>query len=154
MKPIRNAVKCLVIENEKIVITKYLKGMKEGYYDIPGGKIEEWETAEEAAIREMKEETGIKVSNLIKKGSFEVEYPDRIFYFEIFIAKNYQGILQDFEENTAEWIEICELLNKEKILSNILLLKKPYNEFLYNEKLEVKIKVKVDEEENVLNIEY
>ena len=33
MKPIRNAVKCLLIENERIVITKYLKGIKTGYYE-------------------------------------------------------------------------------------------------------------------------
>ena len=56
MKPLRKAVRCVLIENGKIVITKYLKGNKIGYYDIPGGKIELGETPEEAAIREMKEE--------------------------------------------------------------------------------------------------
>lgn len=153
MKPVRNAVKCILIENEKIVITKYLKGRKQGYYDIPGGKIEEGETPEKAAIREMKEETGIKVSNLIKKGTFEVEYPDRIFIFEVFIANDYQGNPQNFEENTSEWMDIKLLLEKDKILSNILLLKKPYNDFLYNEETSFKMKVEVDEEENILKIE-
>ena len=43
MKPIRRAAKCLIIENGKIVITKYLQGRKVGYYDIPGGKIEDGE---------------------------------------------------------------------------------------------------------------
>lgn len=45
-KPIRKAAKCCLIENERIVITKYLQGNKIGYYDIPGGKIEEGETPE------------------------------------------------------------------------------------------------------------
>lgn len=153
MKPVRNAVKCILIEKDKIVITKYLKGIKKGYYDIPGGKIEEGETSESAAIREMKEETGIEVSNLTKKGIFEVEYPDRRFIFEVFIAKKYQGNPQNFEENTSEWIDINELLTKEKILSNILLLKNPYKEFLYNENTNFKIKVEVDEGENILKIE-
>lgn len=153
MKPIRNAVKCLLIENERIVITKYLKGIKTGYYDIPGGKIEDGESAKDAAIREMEEETGIKVSDLAKRGTFEVEYPDRRFIFDIFVAKKYQGNTQSFEENTSEWIKIDDLLKEGKVLSNILLLKEPYNEFLYNENIEVKIKVNVDEEEHILKIE-
>lgn len=154
MKPIRKAVKCILIENGKVIITKYLKGRKTGYYDIPGGKIEENETPEEAVIREMKEETGINVSNLIKKGFFEVEYPDRRFVFDVFIAQKYEGNPKDFEENTAEWIDIDELLIKEKILSNILILDSSINKALYDEKLNFHIKVKVDEEENVLNFEY
>lgn len=154
MKPIRKAVKCCLIENDKIVITKYLKGRKQGYYDIPGGKIEEGETPEGAAIREMNEETGIIVSDLVQTGIFEVEYPNRIYIFDVFIAKQYEGKPQDFEENTSEWIEIKLLLNKEKRLSNILLLEEPYNENLYNEKIKFYIKVNVDEDENILDVEY
>lgn len=153
-KPIRKAVKCLLIENGKIVITKYLEGNKVGYYDIPGGKIEDGENPEETAIREMKEETGILVSNLIKKGIFEVEYPDRKFYFDVFMAKEYEGKPQNFEENISEWMNINELLNKEKILSNILMLDKLFNRALYNESYNFHIKVKVDEQENILNFEY
>ena len=154
MKPLRKAVRCVLIEDGKIVITKYLKGNKIGYYDIPGGKIELGETPEEAAIREMKEETGIDVLNLTQKGFFEVEYPDRKFSFNVFIANEYQGNLQNFEENISEWINIDELLNKEKILSNVLMLDEKINKALYDENLNFHIKVKVDEDENVLNFEY
>ena len=42
-----------------VVATKYKQGNKDGYYDIPGGKIEEEEFSEQTAIREMKEETGL-----------------------------------------------------------------------------------------------
>lgn len=154
MKPIRKAAKCCLIENGKIVITKYLKGNKIGYYDIPGGKIEDRETPEEAAIREMKEETGINVSNLIRKGICEVEYPNKKFIFDMFIAKRYEGNPQNFEENTSEWMDIKELLEKEKILSNILILDKNFNKGLYDEKCNFHIKIKVDENEKILNFEY
>ncbi len=153
MKPLRKAVKCLLIEDEKIVITKYLKGNKSGYYDIPGGKIEENETPEDAAIREMKEETGIEVSNLTPKGFFEVEYQDRKYIFDVFMAQKYEGKPQNFEENTSEWIAIDELLNKENILSNILILDEKINKALYDNNLNFHIKVKVDEEENILKFE-
>lgn len=153
MKPLRKAVKCLLIEDGKIVITKYLKGRKVGYFDIPGGKIEENERPEDATIREMKEETGINVSNLTLKGFFEVEYPDRKFIFDVFKAQKYDGKPQNFEENTSEWISINELLNKEKILSNILMLDENINKALYDENLNFHIKVRVDEEENILKFE-
>ena len=35
-KPIRKAVRCYLINNSKVMVTKYKKGnKKEGYYDIP-----------------------------------------------------------------------------------------------------------------------
>ena len=39
------------------------------YYDIPGGKVEENESAIDASIREFKEETGIEVINQKYKGN-------------------------------------------------------------------------------------
>lgn len=37
------------------------KGMKSSYYTLPGGRVERGETLEEAAIRAVKEETGLEV---------------------------------------------------------------------------------------------
>ena len=43
-KPIRKAVRCYLIKDNKVVVTKYKEGNKKsGYYEIPGGKIEEGE---------------------------------------------------------------------------------------------------------------
>ena len=124
-KPIRKAVRCYLIKDNEVVVTKYKKGnKKEGYYDIPGVKIEEGESPKQTAIREMKEETGIEIQNLKYKGIMTIEYPDRLFIFDTFITKEYEGEPQEFEENTSEWIDIDELLIKEKILSYIILLDK------------------------------
>lgn len=114
-KSIRKAVRCYLIKNNKVVVTKYKQGnKKEGYYDIPGGKIEKGEIPEETAIREMKEETGLKVKNLKYKGNMIIEYPNRIFDFDVFITNESEGEPQEFEENTSEWIEINELLQRKK----------------------------------------
>ncbi len=154
-KQIRKAVRCYLIKDEKVVVTKYKEGNKKfGYYDIPGGKIEEGETPEQTVIREMKEETGLKVGDLKYKGNMIIEYPNRIFDFDIFIANDSEGVPQEFEENTSEWIEINELLQKEKILSNILILDKFFIKGLIDDKYNFKMHIQVDEKENILDVEY
>lgn len=154
-KPIRKAVRCYLIKDNEVVVTKYKKGnKKEGYYDIPGGKIEEGETPKQTAIREMKEETGIEIQNLKYKGIMTIEYPDRMFIFDTFISKEYEGEPQEFEKNTSEWIDIDELLKKEKILSNIILLDKFLIKGLIDDNRNFNLHIKVDEQENILGIDY
>ncbi len=154
-KPIRKAVRCYLIKDNEVVVTKYKKGnKKEGYYDIPGGKIEEGEIPKQTAIREMKEETGIEIQNLKYKGIMTIEYPDRMFIFDTFITKEYEGEPQEFEENTSEWIDIDELLKKEKILSNIILLDKFLIKGLIDDNRNFNLHIKVDEQENILGIDY
>ena len=154
-KPIRKAVRCYLIKDNEVVVTKYKKGnKKEGYYDIPGGKIEEGESPKQTAIREMKEETGIEIQNLKYKGIMTIEYPDRLFIFDTFITKEYEGEPQEFEENTSEWIDIDELLIKEKILSNIILLDKFLIKGLIDDNRNFNLHIKVDEQENILGIDY
>ncbi len=154
-KPIRKAVRCYLIKDNEVVVIKYKKGnKKEGYYDIPGGKIEEGESPKQTAIREMKEETGIEIQNLKYKGIMTIEYPDRMFIFDTFISKEYEGEPQEFEENTSEWIDIDELLKKEKILSNIILLDKFLIKGLIDDNRNFNLHIKVDEQENILGIDY
>ncbi len=154
-KQIRKAVRCYLIKDEKVVVTKYKKGNKKfGYYDIPGGKIEEGETPEQTAIREMKEETGLKVGDLKYKGNMIIEYPNRIFDFDVFITNESKGEPQEFEENTSEWIEINELLQKERILSNIIILDRFFIKGLIDENYNFSMHIQVDEKENILDVEY
>lgn len=154
-KPIRKAVRCYLIKDNEVVVTKYKKGnKKEGYYDIPGGKIEEGESPKQTAIREMKEETGIEIQNLKYKGIMTIEYLDRLFIFDTFITKEYEGEPQEFEENTSEWIDIDELLKKEKLLSNIILLDKFLIKGLIDDNRNFNLHIKVDEQENILGIDY
>lgn len=154
-KIIRKAVRCYLIEENKIVVTKYKKGnKKEGYYDIPGGKIEDGETSEQTAMREMKEETGIKVEDLKYKGKMIIEYPNRIFNLDVFVSNKYKGEPQEFEENTSEWIDIKELLQKEKLLSNIMILDRFFIKGLIDDKYNFEMNIKVDDEENILGVDY
>lgn len=154
-KPIRKAVRCYLIKDDKVVVTKYKQGnKKEGYYDIPGGKIEDGEIPKQTAIREMKEETGIDIKSLKYKGIITIEYPDRKFIFDTFISNEYEGEPQEFEENTSGWIKIEELLQKEKILSNIMILDRFFIKGLIEDNCNFSLHIKVDEQENILGTDY
>lgn len=140
-KPIRKAVRCYVIKDNNVLVTKYKQGNKEGYYDIPGGKIEEGEFPEQTAIREMREETGLDVKELKYKGNMIIEYPNRIFDLDVFLATESEG-------------EPQELLQKEKILSNIIVLDSFFIKGLIDDNYNFKMNVKVDEQENILSVNY
>ena len=152
-KVIRRAVRCYCIRDNKVVAIRYKKGHnKEGYYDMPGGKIEEGELPEEAAIREIKEETGIDANNPIHKGKLIVDAPMRQYELEVFVVYEINGEPEEAEENTSEWLEINELLRKDKKFSNIMLLDAQLIENLINEEKSINLLIEIDEDENILNI--
>ena len=84
----RNRSVVFVIRNKKILVEKlnYPSEGKADFYSIPGGGIEEGETPEQAAIRELKEECGLdgtivrKLTELYNNDRtehvFEVKVPD------------------------------------------------------------------------------
>lgn len=154
-KKVRKAVRCYLIKDNKVLVIKYKQGnRKKGYYDIPGGRIEEGEVPKQTAIREMKEETGIDIKNIKYKGMMIIEYPDRKYIFDTFISNEYEGEPQEFEENTSEWIDIKGLLLKEKILSNVIILDRFFIKGLIDDSYNFSMHIIVDEQENILDVEY
>lgn len=90
-----------------------------GMYNFVGGKVEEGETNEEAAYRELFEETGISRSNIELDHFMDLNY----FKYENNIQV-YYGILKNEvtlveERNKLEWVTINdELLNTKKFAGN------------------------------------
>jgi len=55
-----------------------------GMWSFPGGKVEQGELAKAAAIRELKEETGLTGSDWQHLGAHCFTYPDRLLHFQLF----------------------------------------------------------------------
>lgn len=146
MKPVRKAVRTFLINDNKIIVIKYKTNKNMNYYDIPGGKIEENESAINASIREFKEETGIEIINQKYKGNVIVEYPNMIFDFDIYLVNDYKGNPKEFEENYSMWISIEDLLKENKKFPSVEIIK-------HLDGNNINLKIYSDDDHNILNIE-
>lgn len=145
-KVVRKAVRTFLIKDNKVVVIKYKTGLDKDYFDITGGKIEVNENPSQASIREYKEETGISIISQMHKGKVSIEYPKRIFEFDIFIVCEYIGEPLEFEENYSMWMDINELLNASKILPSVEILKYLNNNI-------INLKIYSDDNHNILRVE-
>ena len=68
-----------------------LNRKKTGWYELPGGKINEDETPEETAIRELKEELLCDIEIVEKFGEKEFEENGFVMNYHWFIAKVKEG---------------------------------------------------------------
>lgn len=125
---------------------QFKKKESKDFYDIPGGKIEKNETSLETSIREFKEETGMDILSQTYKGNVIVEYPNRIFDFDIYIADKYSGKPKEFEENKSAWVNIEELFSKSKIYPSIEIIK-------YLKEDNINLIIYVDKNNKIIKVE-
>ena len=132
MKKIRKAVRTFLIQDNKVVVIKYITGINKEFYELPGGKLEDNETSLEAAIREFKEETNLEIHNPKYAGNLLVEYPDLIYDLDIYLADEYTGKLANTKECQVSFQDIHELLKNNKLFAVIYLLDEDHRNDLFN----------------------
>ena len=99
------AIICDNIENKtKVFATQRGYGEYKGWWEFPGGKIEEGETPQEALVREIREELTAKivVGDLIK--TIEYDYPKFHLSMDCFWAEVESGHLELKEAEAAKWL--------------------------------------------------
>lgn len=105
---------CLVQDEDKVLLIN--RPSKRGFpgWIGPGGKVEFPESLTEGAIREVWEETGLRVTDLVYKGLDEFVDPKQNFRYMVFnyVATSFEGeLLADPPEGELAWIPIREALN-------------------------------------------
>lgn len=110
----------LIFKANKVLLVKHGQGAGHltGVYGIPGGRLDEKETFENAATREFFEETGliVKKKDLQKfaKNEFtaDIKRKDgniKRYTMTVFFALNFSGSLKKSSETEPQWIKISEL---------------------------------------------
>lgn len=123
----RKGVSALIINHSKEFLLVNLVSFEEKYFAIPGGGVEEGESLEEAAYREIKEEVGIgrdslelvgssnlpvrfkfKVIKMTRDGN-EYEGSERYFFGFRFVGKEDNIKLKTDEVRSYKWVRFSEL---------------------------------------------
>ena len=87
--------------------------MHAGKWNGLGGKLEPGETPEECAVREVWEESGLQVNNMLLKGiiTFPAFDDQEDWYTFLFLIDDFVGQLIDSPEGHLQWIPNCKLLD-------------------------------------------
>lgn len=99
------------MKEDKILLGMKKRGWGKGKWNGFGGKVEEGETIIEAAIREMKEESGLEINDLEEKGTVIFQYLDtrKLLEVHIFNVLKYSGEIMESEEMLPQWFDIKEI---------------------------------------------
>jgi 8-oxo-dGTP diphosphatase / 2-hydroxy-dATP diphosphatase len=102
---------CIIHKDGKVLLGMKKRGFGQGRWNGFGGKIHNGETIEEAAKREVLEESGINVLSMEKMGIIEFEFQGNpeILEVHIFRAENFSGEPAETEEMKPQWFEINEI---------------------------------------------
>ena len=100
-------------ENEILLSKRPEKKHLSGFWEFPGGKVEEGETPEKALIREVKEELNIDINNkCIAPLSFsEFDYNNFQLLLLLYICRRWDGVPMSMEHNKLEWVKPNMLRN-------------------------------------------
>jgi len=108
---IRVAAALIFDDQGNFLIAERSRGKLAGKWEFPGGKIEEGETEEEAAVREVSEELGISVLSEKVVGVFLHVYQDREIELTLvrcsFIDPR-QQIISDGSHLQHRWVQACD----------------------------------------------
>jgi 8-oxo-dGTP diphosphatase / 2-hydroxy-dATP diphosphatase len=95
----------MVVKDGQILLGMKKRGFGVGRWNGFGGKVEEGETIEEAAHRELEEEVGVKAFTMQKAGilDFSFENDPKLLEVHIFKVSDFSGEPVETEEMKPQW---------------------------------------------------
>lgn len=103
---------CCVKDNDRILLVQENKNEVKGLWDLPGGKVKPTESIEQAAIREIMEETGYNIeldSLLLIQNYITLKGELLIIYFNAKLLNKKQKEYKKEEIKNVRWFTIDEI---------------------------------------------
>ena len=103
---------CCVKDNDRILLVQENKNEVKGLWDLPGGKVKPTESIEQAAIREIMEETGYNIeldSLLLIQNYITLKGELLIIYFNAKLLNKEQKEYKKEEIKNVRWFTIDEI---------------------------------------------
>ena len=102
---------CIVVFNrgkDSVLFCKRKKEPYAGLLNFVGGKVEAGETSEDAAYRELWEETGLRLVRVNDILLMDITYYYQKFVLEMYVGKLEEDVTLHEEKNPLLWIPLTE----------------------------------------------
>ncbi len=102
---------CIVVFNKEQDAALFCRRRKDPYkglYNFVGGKVESGETSENAAYRELQEETGITGRQIRLYRLMDIRYYYQDFDLELYVGRLKEDVLLREEKNPLLWLPLSE----------------------------------------------
>jgi len=106
-EPTDVATLCFIIKDEQILLIHKKRGLGAGKINGPGGRIEEGETLEQCAVREVQEELLVTPLKPSHRGTLHFQFTDGYaLKCAVFSAHDYSGDATETDEALPKWVPI------------------------------------------------
>ncbi len=141
---------CFIINENKILLGKKIKGFGMGKYLGIGGKIERDEGVLSAVVREMQEEVGITPIDPQKMAQLEFYFPEQANRekweqcVHVYLSSAWNGKIVASEEMVPKWFELQEIpyskmwADAKYWLPRVLQGERLHGQFVFDSQLSVK----------------
>ncbi len=107
------ATLCFLLKKDSLSLGRKKRKLGKGKYNGFGGNVEENETIEQATIRELYEETGVKAITLEKVAEMNYTFPEENKDWNqtvhIYLVRTWNGEAKETEEMTVEWFPLDKI---------------------------------------------
>lgn len=107
------AASCIVLHDDKVLLVRHTYGMAKNKYFVPGGNLLPGELLEQTAIREVFEETSVRIRIT---GLLSVRFAPESAWF-IFLAEYISGTptSDNMENDSALFMDVKEALSSDNV---------------------------------------
>ena len=104
--PGETAVTCYTVRGSEVLLIHKKRGLGAGKVNGPGGRIENGETAEQAVVREVREEVGLTVSDIECRALLHFAFTDG-YNLDVYayVANGHAGELVETDEADPFWCQ-------------------------------------------------
>ncbi|NWS38348.1 8ODP triphosphatase, partial [Probosciger aterrimus] len=101
----------LVVQPQRVLLGMKKRGFGAGLWNGFGGKVQPGESIEEAARRELLEESGLTVNTLQKMGQITFEFVgnSELMEVHVFRADDFHGEPTESDEMRPQWFQLDEV---------------------------------------------